>query len=365
MRSSRSPDTRSGAVALAGNPTAVGTIVDLSDLDVLPEPRFDHLKSMTDHRGVWEHAEFASARLDHGYCTDDNARALIVVTRVEDPSPDLVELAEIYLAFLTDAQLPGGGFVNRRNPDGSWSHGVGSDDSQGRALWALGTAAARGPTEAMRDLALATFGANHRFTSPSPRANAFAVLGAAEVLRSHPSNAPARTVLERSVDHLHFHDNPLWPWPEHRLAYDNARIPEALLAAGSLLLDPTLVDAGLGLLEWLVAVETRDGHFSFTPSGGWTLGETRPGFDQQPIEAAAIADACAAAWVLTRDPRWAEGVQRAARWFMGDNDPGIVLYDSDTGGCGDGLGHGFANLNQGAESTLAALSTLQHAQIVH
>ncbi len=362
MTSSRSADHRSGVLTLVGNPTGVGTSADLSANDPLPEPCFDHLKSMTDHRGLWEHAEFTSARYEHGYCTDDNARALIVVSRVRDSSSDLVDLAEIYLAFLTDAQLPGGGFVNRRNPDGSWSHGVGSDDSQGRALWALGTAAARGPTKAMRDIALATFAANHGFSSPSPRANAFAVLGAGEVLALHPGHGPARTVIERSVDHLHFHDDPHWPWPEHRLAYDNARIPEALIVAGSLLPDAMLLDAGLSLLEWLVAVETRHGHFSFTPAGGWTLGEARPGFDQQPMEAAAMADACARAWALTGNARWADRVQRAAQWFMGDNDSELVLYDSETGGCGDGLGHDFANLNQGAESTLAALSVLQRVQ---
>ena len=364
MTSSRPGDTLSGVHTLVENPTGIGTSADLSATDPLPEPRFDHLKSMTDHRGLWEHAEFASARHEHGYCTDDNARALIILTRVPDPSADLVDLADVYLAFLRDAQLLGGGFVNRRNPDGSWSHGVGSDDSQGRALWALGTVAGRGPTKAMRDIALATFDAHHGFSSPSPRANAFAVLGAGEVLTSNPGHHPARSLLERSVEHLEFHDDPLWPWPEHRLAYDNARIPEALLVAGMLLPDDALVDAGLSLLEWLAATETRDGHFSFAPTGGWTLGEARPGFDQQPMEAAAMADACARAWALTGDPRWSERVQRAARWFMGDNDSEIVLYDSDTGGCGDGLGHDFANLNQGAESTLAALSVLQSAQIL-
>lgn len=364
MPSSRSDETFSTVLTLDASPTGVGTTADPTVSDRLPEPRFDHLQSMTDDRGLWEHAEFASARYEHGYCTDDNARALIVLTRVQDPSDDLVDLAKVYLTFLTDAQLPGGGFVNRRNPDGSWSRGVGSDDSQGRALWALGTVAGRGPTKAMRDIALATFEANHGFSSPSPRANALAVLGAGEVLRSRPDHGPARTLIERCVQHLDFHDDPLWPWPEHRLAYDNARIPEALLVAGMLLPDDTLVDAGLNLLEWLVDIETKDGHFSFTPAGGWTLGEARPGFDQQPMEAAAMADACGLAWALTGDQRWADRVDRAARWFMGDNDSGLVLYDSDTGGCGDGLGHDFANLNQGAESTLAALSVLQSAQIL-
>ncbi len=348
-------------ITVADNPACAGW-ADGYGADPLPEPRFDHLRSMTDDRGLWEHAEFASARHDHGYCTDDNARALIVLTRIPNPSADLVELAGTYLAFLTDAQLPDGGFVNRRKPDGSWSHAAGSDDSQGRALWALGTVAGHGHTAAMRDLALATFATHRGFSSPSPRANAFAVLGAGEVLTAHPAHRAARAVLERCVDHLDFHDDPLWPWPEHRLAYDNARIPEALLVAGALLPDAALVDAGLSLLEWLVAIETRDDHFSFTPTGGWTLGEERPGFDQQPLEAAAMADACSRAWVLTGDRRWIDGVQRAARWFMGDNDSRIALYDPATGGCGDGLGHDFANLNQGAESTLAALSVLQCAQ---
>ncbi|MDR9449937.1 MAG: glycosyltransferase [Acidimicrobiia bacterium] len=319
---------------------------------------------MTDHRGLWEHARFTAPRLEDGYCTDDNARALIVMSRQADPSPDLVELAGIYLTFLRDAHLPDGGFHNRRNSDGSWADEMGSDDSQGRALWALGSAAGRGSEPWMREVALDLFDQQRDFRSTSPRANAFAVLGASEVLVAAPNHRAARHILRRCVGHILVRDDALWPWPEDRLAYDNARLPEALLAAGALLPNHGLIEAGLHLLEWLAAKEGPDGHFSFTPAGGWGPGEPRPGFDQQPVEAAAMADACSRAWSLTGDGRWKDRVRRAAQWFLGVNDTGAMLYDPRTGGCDDGLGPDYTNLNQGAESTLAALATLQQAEAV-
>lgn len=358
MPSPRSVDGRLGLLAVTEDP-ALCQIAG-----PLPRPRFDHLRRMTDHRGVWEHARYTTPRREHGYCTDDNARALIVISRQPAPSPDLVELAGVYLAFLQHAQLPSGGFRNRRGSDGSWSDNVGSDDSQGRALWALGSAARLAPASWMRDVGLDVFDRQRDFSSPSPRANAFAVLGAAEVLFSSPDDRHARQVLEQCVRHLRIQDDARWPWPEERLAYDNARIPEALIVAGTLLPDDGLVDAGLRLLEWLVATETHDGHFSFTPVGGWAPGEPRPGFDQQPVEAAAIADACLRAWSLTGDSRWKDRVERAARWFLGANDAGLALYDPQTGGCGDGMGSDYINLNRGAESTLAALAVLQQAEMV-
>jgi hypothetical protein len=318
---------------------------------------------MTDQLGLWEHALYTTPRTEHGFCTDDNARALIVVCRQPDPSPDLVELTRVYLTFLQDAQSPNGGFRNRRSSDGSWADVVGSDDSQGRALWALGSVACRGPTSWMREVGLDMFDNQRDFDSPSPRANAFAVLGATEVLYASPDHHNARHILERCVGHLLVRDDDRWPWPEERLAYDNARIPEALMAAGALLPDYGLIDAGLRLLEWLVATETHGDHFSFTPVGGWAPDEPRPGFDQQPVEAAAMADACSRAWSLTGDSRWKDRVERAARWFVGANDVGAALYDPHTGGCADGLGPDYTNLNRGAESTLAALAVLQQAEV--
>jgi len=362
MPSPRSVDARLGRLALSDDAVWPGRSAGASLIGSLPRPRFDHLRRMTDHLGLWEHALFTAPRIEHGYCTDDNARALIVVSRQPDPSPELVGLAGIYLAFLRDAQLPEGGFHNRRDSDGSWADAVGSDDSQGRALWALGSVAGQGPDPRMRDIGLELFDKQRDFRSPSPRANAFAVLGASEVLLSSPDHQQARDTLEQCIEHLFVRDDALWPWPEDRLAYDNARIPEALLAAGALLTDDRLVDSGLRLLEWLVDTESYGGHFSFTPAAGWAPGEPRPGFDQQPVEAAAMADACSRAWSATGDRRWKDRVERTAQWFLGANDTGAALYDPHTGGCGDGLGSDYTNLNQGAESTLAALAVLQQAE---
>jgi hypothetical protein len=334
--------------------------------DKLPRPRFGHLQRLTNHLGVWEHAHFTTPRPEHGYCTDDNARALIVVCRQPEASAGLVQLAQTYLTFLEQAQLPGGGFHNRRRSDGAWVDEVGSDDSQGRALWALGSVADRGPTPSMRRAGLDFFTRSSEFASPYPRSNAYAVLGAAEMLRAAPEHEPARKILERCAGRIPVvsHDA-RWPWPEDRLAYDNARIPEALMAAGACTGDDYLLDSGLRLLEWLVGIETRRGYFSFAPVGGWAPGERRPGFDQQPIEAAAMADACSRAFSLTGDERWRDLVERAARWFVGDNDGEALLYDTKTGGGRDGLTPRGTNLNQGAESTLAALAALQQAQALY
>jgi len=328
-------------------------------MDRLPDPRFDHLRRMTGRLGLWEHARYSSPRPEHGYCTDDNARALIVISRQPDVSDDLLELARIYLAFLEAAALSNGGFHNRRSADGAWTDAIGSDDSQGRAIWGLGSAAHLAQEPRIRQAALDLFERQEDFVSASPRANAFAVLGAAQILTQHPAHSWARPALARWAGHLRASSDPNWPWPEHRLAYDNARIPEALMAAGQALGDGLLVDQGTRLLAWLVATETLEGHFSFTPAGGWAPGEPRPGFDQQPVEAAAMADACSLAWSITGDDRWKDNLERAGRWFFGSNDGEVTLYDVETGGCYDGLTQSGPNLNQGAESTLAALSALQ------
>jgi len=314
---------------------------------------------MTDDRGMWEHAQYTTPRLEHGYCTDDNARALIVICREPAPDAELIDLAKLYLTFIRDAQLADGGFHNRRDRDGSWTDSVGSDDSQGRALWALGTGVSRGPTTGIRWESQELWDRNCGLESASPRSTAFAMLGAAEVLDASGDHRRARRILEQGAARIRPRDNTEWPWPEDRLAYDNARLPEALIAAGSHLADERLVQKGLHLLEWLVGIETRDRHFSFTPVGGWAPGEARPGFDQQPVEGSAMAEACLKAWSVTGEEEWRDRVKLAATWFLGANDTGAELYDSGTGGGRDGLTRNGVNENQGAESTLAALSALQ------
>lgn len=324
---------------------------------------FARLRAMTDVGGLYEHANGTAVRREHGYCVDDVARALIVVTRPADRLAADDDLREQYLAFVLGAQAEDGRFHNRRGTDLRWLDQPSVEDCWGRALWALGVAAAHGHEARLRMAALAAFERGARWTSPWPRAMSYAALGAADVLAAHPENAAARELLEAAAGLVgRPSTDPDWPWPEARLAYANATLPEALLACGHALNAADLVVDGLLLLGWLVDQQTRDGHLSVVPAGGRGPGQLGPGFDQQPIEVAALADACARAHDITGDPRWAEAVELAADWFSGANDTGTVMYDeASAGGC-DGLQRAGRNENQGAESTLALLSTWQQAR---
>lgn len=327
----------------------------------LPAPRFDHLIHLTHAFGVWEHADVTTPRVAHGFCTDDNARALIVMGRDDSATSVLDDLAATYLGFVLDARMESGGFHNRRGPDGTWLDGRGSDDSQGRALWALGVTANRGRQPWMREAALAAFDASGAFESVHLRANAFALLGAVEVLVVAPGHTAASELLRRCAAPIAILAGSRVPWVEPRLTYDNARLPEALLAAGDALGDTRWIRIGLRLLTWLTEVESKGDHFSFVAHDGWEIGDRRREFDQQPVEAAAMADACHRAWNITGDPAWRSRSIASAQWLIGRNDTRRVLYDEATGGSCDGLTHGGVNENQGAESTLAGLAALQVA----
>ena len=331
----------------------------------LPPPSFAHLLRMSDDAGVFEHAKLTVPRLDHGYCTDDVARALIAVMREPHRPQELERLAATYLAFLERAQLADGRFHNRLSVERRWLDDVGVDDTIGRALWALGVVTGSATTREQRVRAQGLFERGAGFRTHSPRANAFAVLGAVELLAARPRVPVGRTwqLLEAAAAGLgRLAPDPDWPWPEARLAYANAVLAEARLAAGVALGDDRLVAEALDQLDWLVETETNGAHFSFTPVGGWAPGSPRPGFDQQPIEAAAMADACARAYAATGEPRWAERGLRAAAWFLGANDVGVPLLDPVSGGGKDGLRPRGVNENQGAESTLALITALQQAR---
>lgn len=338
-----------------------------------PRPRFDHLLAMTDERGTFEHARFAEPRREHGYCTDDVARVLVVAAREPHPEPAVRDLVESALFFLGKAQGIEGDYHNRMDQRGRWTDRRTLGDCWGRSVWGLGTAAAHVGSDWPRQVALSQFDRAARRRSPWPRAMAFAALGAAELLAAQPGHAAARALLAATADTPPIgnddsgdsgdDDNDDWPWPEASLAYANAVIPDAMIAAGDLLDRPALARRGLDLLGWLLDHETIEGHLSVTPAGGSAPGAVRPAFDQQPIEVAALADACArAAGVDGDDPRWADGVRRAVAWFLGDNDGSHVMWDPATGGGFDGLGALGPNRNQGTESTLALLATLQHAR---
>jgi hypothetical protein len=268
------------------------------------------------------------------------------------------------LRFLGDAQDLDGNYRNRMSARGRWEDKPTVEDCWGRAVWALGTAAAHADAGWVRQVAAVQFERAARRRSSWPRAMAFAAIGAAELLAARPDHREARALLGAAGDMLQaLESDAAWPWPEATLAYANAVLPEAMIAAGALLDRPLLLRQGLDLLGWLLEHETIDGHLSVTPAGGSQPGAVRPAFDQQPIEVAAIADACArAAGVDATNPAWANGVAQAVAWFLGDNDGFHVMWDPATGGGFDGLEVGGSNGNQGTESTLALLATLQHAR---
>ncbi|MDT7757666.1 MAG: hypothetical protein QOH27_3564 [Mycobacterium sp.] len=329
----------------------------------VPNPVFGHLLRMTDHRATFEHALLNEPRREHGYCTDDMARVLVVTTREPETPGALNGLAGKALQFLNDAQAYNGACRNRMDKAGNWTDKPTTDDHWGRCIWGLGTAAAHSHVSLVRRLAVIQFERAAKARSPHSRAMAFAAIGAAELLTFEPGQPAAMRLLTDYAASVATRKGDLeWPWPEPRLTYANAVLPEAMIAAGVALEDQALTQRGLEMLEWLLDFETADGHLSPTPVGGRGPQDDRPAFDQQPIEIAALADACARAATVDPRPLWPEGIRAAAAWFQGDNDSSQVMWDPETGGGFDGLLADGVNLNQGAESTLAVISTLQHAR---
>ncbi len=323
-----------------------------------------HLKRLTTKYGLQEHALFNEPRMEHGYCVDDVARGLVLLCRESQLEPRTSEMLELYLDFIIRAIAPDGKCHNRMDERGNWVDDPGTGDWWGRAVWGLGFAAVHAPEVDQRSRALEGFRILARTTSPDLKSIAFSVMGAGELLLSDSNVIEARKILLEA--RLRFTEarlqNPIWP--ESRFSYSNASFPEAEILIGQALEDTSFLDHGISLLEFLIGVETKEGHFSVTPAGGRSLENRESDFDQQPIEVAALADACARAWMATGDRRWIDEVQKAWTWFLGNNDIGVPMFDFDTGGGYDGLHARGPNMNQGAESTIAMLSTAQQALLL-
>jgi hypothetical protein len=328
-----------------------------------PEPTLRHLQRLTDDTSLFEHAIGSLPHRSLGYCTDDAGRGLAVAVTSQDVRAE--ELAERWLAFLMQAHEGDGRFRLRMSFDRRWTDDPSSDDASGRAIFGLGVAAASAPWTHIRREARRLFELASAFRSDFPRATAHAVIGAAELLDADARCLPARSMVEHGLGSLpRGTDDDRWPWPEPRLAYGNAVLPEALIAAGRTVGDDAALREGLRLLRWLVAAESLEGHLSFTPAAGRGPEDVRPGFDQQPIEAGQLAAACARAFVVTENREWLEPLRLCVRWFEGLNDAGTPMFDPGTGGCFDGLEPAGVNENQGAESTIALIGTLQLARML-
>jgi hypothetical protein len=333
----------------------------------LPPLRLDHILRMSDGTGILQHATYNVPNFHEGYCTDDNARAFILCNLLDElggypPSENLDRLATSYLAFLSAAlNQRTGRFRNFMSHGRQWLEESGSEDSHARALWAVGTGAGRSRNEGHRKLAAQLFERGLPLTESfsSPRAWAFTLLGIHEYLRRFPGHGGAETARERLTARLiQLWDGcatDTWPWFESIATYDNARLCQALLLSGQSMPHPRAMEIGLRSLGWLASVQkTQAGHFRPIGSNGFY---ERDGghayFDQQPVEAQAMVSACLEAYRATQDAAWSREAKRAFEWFLGRNDLALPLYDSSSGGCGDGLHHDRVNENQGAESTLA------------
>ncbi|GIG39164.1 glycosyltransferase [Cellulomonas phragmiteti] len=323
-------------------------------------PRLDHLRRLATPTGLYEHALGSEPRVEHGMCVDDVARALVVTARFPSTDTQAADLAATCLRFVRAAQHPDGRLHNRRTPAGAWLDTPSTDDHWGRAVWALALAAVELPAGPATRGALRGATLAMAARSPHTRATAYAALGAAALLRRDARHGPARRLLgDARVSLPRAGADPRWPWPEPRLTYANAVLPEAMIAIGDALRDDDLLAQGVLLLDWLVGEQTVDGRLSVVPVAGRGPGDERPGFDQQPVEVAAIAEAAATALRGTGEVRWIAVLERCVAWFEGANDAGVPVRDAATGAGFDGLERGGVNLNQGAESTLAWLACAQ------
>lgn len=332
------------------------------DVAAMALPGLSGLFGMSDGTGMMQHAIGVVPDRRHGYCLDDNARALMVMNVAQGLTRgERLTWAMTYASFVQHAWNPDlGRFRNFMAFDRSWCEAVGSEDSNGRALWALGHTAENSPEPALRDWALHWFDEVHRIFAAItiPRTLAFAMLGAAAVLRVRRDHGGAEALLDRGGEYLHsllVRSRRLdWVWFEPMLGYDNPRLCQALIEAGALRQRPDWVSAGVEALEWITARQTAANGF-FRPVGSETFGRdhTALPFDQQPLEAQAAVEAARSAWSVTGDAGWIGHATQAYRWFFGANDRGVVLADIATGRSRDGVTPRGANENCGAESILA------------
>jgi glycosyltransferase involved in cell wall biosynthesis len=344
----------------------------------LPEIKLSHLSRMTDSTGVFQHAVFSVPNFSEGYCTDDNARAFILAVLLGELGEDaewVRTLATTCAAFLHHAfDLNPTRFHNHLSFDRRWLDEQGSDDCQGRALWALGVGVGRSPYRSFQIMAGQLFAlALPALTElSSPRAWAFGLIGIHEYLRRLRGdslvNQTRETLTSRLMELFEVTAQPGWQWFEEELSYDNAKLAHALILSGRATGQQEVFERGLQALRWLtelqISNEPGKGHFRpIGTNGFYRRGGERANFDQQPIEAQATVSACLAAYRATSDFWWYEQAQRAFDWFIGWNDLGLELYSPETGGCRDGLHVDRVNRNEGAESTLAFLLSLAEMRL--
>ncbi|MGO8773215.1 MAG: glycosyltransferase family 4 protein [Terracidiphilus sp.] len=349
----------------------------IDPMDQLPELNTSHLSTMTDDTGMLQHAIFSVPNTREGYTTDDNARALIVSTLLDENQAqtggrEFLTLSHRYLSFLWLAfHADTGRFRNFLGYDRKWVEDVGSDDSHGRALWSLGKVLGHSQDAGLRGAAGRLFEAAvpATLTFTSPRAWAYCILGMQAYLDWFPGDRAIQgvrnTLANRLLDIYERTHSQTWHWFEKGLSYSNARLPQALILAGWRSDNQRMIEVGMDSLKWLVAEQHCGDAEIFVPIGSngfYIEGCDKARFDQQPVEACATVSACLEVYRLTEERQWLEEARRVFAWFLGKNDLQLPVYDATTGGCRDGLHPDRINENQGAESTLSFLMALLEMQ---
>ncbi len=337
----------------------------ISNIEV-PEPSLNHMQKLTDDTGLFQHAIFTIPNRQHGYCTDDNARAVIAMTRyyAQYTEPQALKLLDTYLSFIMDSQNSDGSIRNFMNFDRSWQEVESKNDAFGRVLWAFGTVMAKPPTPAYLSIVKDCFDKSVGLVQKQlPRGMAYSILGMSDYLAQFPGASDIKRQLELAADGLvtQYEENsyPDWQWFDDILTYDNAVLPHALFVASLTLENKKYLKVARESCEFLLTNTFNGEHFSFVGCKGWyERGGTRATFDQQPIEAASTVMMLRAVYDVTHDGKYLTLQRKAFDWFLGQNDLHIPLYDFRTKGCNDGLVHDGVNTNQGAESTLSFLLSL-------
>ncbi len=338
---------------------------------VLPDIKLDHLVRMTDSIGIFQHATFNVPNFSEGYCTDDNARALILAVLLENLGVvnlmTIDDLASRYLGFVKYSwDSSAGRFRNFLTFQRNWKEEVPSEDCHGRALWAIGVCIGQSKNDGFVQMSVELFerALDSSVAFTSPRAWAFILLGIHEYLQRFQGDRLVRNCLQTLATRLHdlykANTGKEWMWFEASLTYCGARLPHALLVSGHDLGNEEMIRSGVEALKWLVKIQTS-ARGQFQPVGSdnaYHRGGLKPAFDQQPVEAYCTISACLEAYRATKDKMWHDEASKALQWFFGGNDLGLALYDPVTGGCCDGLHIDRVNRNQGAESTLSFLLSL-------
>jgi glycosyltransferase involved in cell wall biosynthesis len=351
----------------------VENIKSITDFE-LPELKLDHMNILTDDAGILQHATYNIPERFHGYCTDDNSRALLVTAMGQKYSLshriNFDALSNRYLSFLQHAfNGENGRFRNFMTYSRQWMEEVGSEDSHARAVWGLGRAVEL--LENPGHIAMSTklfkpaIKAVERFESP--RAIAFALVGMHAYLHRFSGDSEVRGIREvianRLFNRFSEYATKTWPWLERSLNYANGKLPHALLLCGQWMQRNDMIDMGLQSLTWLLSIQTENDHFAPVGNDGWyEQGGHRARFDQQPIEANSMIEACIEAYNVTRDKSWFDKAVMCFNWYLGHNDLNMPLYNPKSGGCRDGLMADGINQNEGAESTLAWLLSLMTMQ---